>query len=344
MAAVVTLPVGAVARARLRNAVLAAGAGGAFCLLLSVIATQDKALRMHSPWQDDPYDVVVSFSLFILPVLLAAGFCRVPACRAAEAMPVTRARDLLRWARLLAGIAALCVLTEWVSVAVRAHAAAWGTPGAVLIAALAAATAVVGAAGLLVRKAGRVAEPGWKQVAGPDWVDDWLSAARLTAGTVRPVRNLFGWLDPRAVRGSLVLRRHPLGAAAVIALASGLAIALGQGIGEHSFSRPGTAIQVLLLFTLVPAVTQFSFLVAAGAYLGVVRREAARLRFAGWVALRATIIAAASVPFTIGFRFWADPLLHAVGLPGLIAAVAAGVWLVAAAAQLAWHRHMERVQ
>jgi hypothetical protein len=308
------------------------------CLLLSVVATQDKALRVHSPWQDDPYDVVVSFSLFILPLLLAAGFSRVPACQAKQAMPVARARDLLRWTRLLGGVVALCVITEWASVVVRAHADAWGTQGAVLIAALAAATAVLAAAGLLVRRAGRLAEPGWKQAAGPDWVDDWLSAARLTARAVRPAGNLTGWLDRRAVRGTLELRRHPLAAAAVIALASGLAIALSQGIGEHSLGRPGSAARVLLLFTLVPAATQFGFLVAAGAYLGVVRRESARLRASGSVALRATITAAASVPVTVAFRFWVHPLLHALGLPVLIALVAVPVWLAAAAAQLAWRR------
>ena len=206
MADVASLPVGAVAPTRVRDAVFSAGAAGALVLLLSVMATQDKALRAHSPWQDDPYDVVVSFSLFILPVLLGAGFLRLPACQAAEAMPVTRARDLLRWTRLAAGVAAACVLTEWVSVAARAHAVAWGTPGAALIAALAIATAVAAAAGLLVTRATRLAEPGWQQAAGPDWVDDWLSAARLTAGTVHLLRKLFGWLDARAVRCALILR------------------------------------------------------------------------------------------------------------------------------------------
>lgn len=342
MSSITTLPVGAAARTRLRDAFLAVAAGGALCLLLSVVATQDKALRGHSPWQDDPYDVVVSFSLFILPVLLAAGLFRAPTCQAAQAMPVARARDLLRWARLLAGVAAVCVITEWASVAVRAHAAAWGTPGAVLIAALAAATAVVVAGGLLVRRAARLAEPAWKQAEGPDWVDDWLSAARLTAGTVRPLRGLTGWLDERAARGSSGVRRHPLATAAVIGLASGLAIALSQGIGEHSLGRPGPAIRVLLLFTLVPAATQFGFLVAAGAYLGFVRRESARLRFAGRVVLGATIAAAASIPVTVGFRFWVHPLLHAVGLPVLIMLVAVPVWLIATAAQVAWRRTRRR--
>lgn len=49
MAEVASLPVGATARARVRDAVFAAGAAGALVLLLSVVATQDKALRAHSP-------------------------------------------------------------------------------------------------------------------------------------------------------------------------------------------------------------------------------------------------------------------------------------------------------
>lgn len=342
---IAALPAGLTARTRLREAVAAAGAAGALCLLLSIVETQDKALRAHSPWQDDPYDVVVSFSLFILPVLLVAGFGRLPACRAAEAMPVTRARDLLRWARLMTGAAAVCVITEWASVAAQAYRPAWGTSGAGLIAALAMATGVTGTAGLMARRARHLAAPGWRRATGPDWLDDWLGTARLAASRVLPPG---GRLDTWAERATSAVRRRPLGTAALIGLATGLVIALGQGIGEHSFGAPGTAIRVLLLFTLVTGTSQFGFLIAAGAYLGIVRRESHGLSGHGRIALRAAIAAAASVPVTIAFRFWIHPLLpalglrHAGGLPVLIALAAAAAGGAAVITQLAWPSRRHR--
>jgi hypothetical protein len=149
-------------------------------------------------------------------------------------------------------------------------------------------------------------------------------------------------LERLAIPAIRAVRRHPLAAAATIGVASGLLIALGQGIGEHAFGNPGTAIRLVLLFTLVTAATFFGFLVAAGAYLRVVRREAVRLDFPGRVALRATIAATASVPLTVAFRFWIHAPLHAVtrggGLPALIALVAVLVWIAAVVAQLAWRR------
>ena len=121
-------------------------------------------------------------------------------------------------------------------------------------------------------------------------------------------------------------------------MTSGLAIALSQGIGEHSLGRPGTAIRVLLLFTFVrPQRSSASSWPPAHASESS-GMNPPRPPFAGRIALRATIIAAASIPVTLGFRFWIHPLLHAVRLPGLIALVAVPVWLITAAAQLAWRR------
>jgi hypothetical protein len=33
------------------------------------LTTQARGLRAHSPWQDDPYDVVVSFTQFVVPAI-----------------------------------------------------------------------------------------------------------------------------------------------------------------------------------------------------------------------------------------------------------------------------------
>ncbi|MGW4567857.1 hypothetical protein ACWEN3_37590, partial [Streptomyces sp. NPDC004561] len=37
--------------------------------VLSLLESQDKTVRATSPWQDDPYDVFVSFAIFAVPML-----------------------------------------------------------------------------------------------------------------------------------------------------------------------------------------------------------------------------------------------------------------------------------
>jgi hypothetical protein len=45
---------------------------------LTVFSTQIHAVRMDSPWQDDPYNVVLSVTVFAVPALAAAIGLRLP--------------------------------------------------------------------------------------------------------------------------------------------------------------------------------------------------------------------------------------------------------------------------
>src|SRR3954454_13569802 len=78
--------------------------------------TQVRALRAHSPWQDDPYDVVVSFTQLLVPALAAAVAVRI-AVRRPEAAP----GDLSRGGWALVGLIAMTAATDWVAVGLRVH-------------------------------------------------------------------------------------------------------------------------------------------------------------------------------------------------------------------------------
>lgn len=333
---VTALPVGSPLRRRIAAALLAATICGAACLLLAVVATQDKALRAHSPWQDDPYDVVVSFSMLTLPALLAAGALRVPSCRAAAALPVTRARDLTRLARLVTGVAAVSAATDWAAVAAGAHAAAWGAQGRWLIAVLGVVSALAGAAWVLTARVLRSPDArGWRGAEGPDWIDDWLALGRRAAAHAAIATRLLAFAERRVVAGRWGVRRHPLAAAAVTAACCGLAVAASQVIGEHAYTRLAVAVKVLVAFAVIVASGMFAFLVGAGYYLRLVRPAPAPVgadpRRGRRVLLYAGLAAAASVPVTVAFRGLAGPAGDRfTGLLGLIAVVAALVWVTAA--------------
>ncbi len=139
------------------------------------------------------------------------------------------------------------------------------------------------------------------------------------------------------------MRRHPLGAAAVVAGCSGLAIAVAQAVGEH-WPAGMAAAQGIMLFTGIAAGGLFAFLAAAGHYLHLVRRPRAQPAPAELAVVHATVAAAASVPVTVAFRSLAGPVTERLtGLAGAIALVAALVWVAVLVAHPARHRrHRDR--
>src|SRR5207249_8042943 len=86
-------------------------------ILFVLLTKQVRAVEAHVPWRDDPYDAVVSFSMFAVPLLAVACLLRAPACRREQVLPLTRVLDLLRAARLIAVIVCVTLLAAWVSVA-----------------------------------------------------------------------------------------------------------------------------------------------------------------------------------------------------------------------------------
>lgn len=119
------LPVGDPGRPAIRRAVFGTLLAAAVFSVLTGPVKQIAALYDHAPWLNDPYDVVVSFAMFFVPLTAACCLTRVPLCRRSEPLPVARVQDLLRGCRVVVCVMAVTLLTEWASVAVGANQPQW---------------------------------------------------------------------------------------------------------------------------------------------------------------------------------------------------------------------------
>ena len=286
----------------------------AAALIVFVLLTkQVRAVEAHVPWRDDPYDAVVSFSMFAVPVLAVARLLRAPACRREQVMPLSRVLDLLRAAWLIAVTVSATVLAAWISVALRIDETAWNGLTALGIAALALLSVLTASVLLLVRRA-LIALPMTSRVANssPDWIDDIVLVARR--GTVRlgPLRDPAGrvlyWAETRLAG---VMRAHAVWSAALAALLFGAALAVSQ-------AREDGIAPVLLLFLGVGACFMFAFLVIAGVHLRLVRStHTAHGRTL--IGIHAVVAGCAAVPVALAFR---DALWGRSGVAVLLIAAA----------------------
>jgi hypothetical protein len=93
------LPAGCRARTAAVPALWASLAGAIAFTAFAYVTTQDHAVRAGSPWQDDPYDGVVSFTEFLVPALAMLIAVRALLLRRPEPQPVFRVKDAPRGAR-----------------------------------------------------------------------------------------------------------------------------------------------------------------------------------------------------------------------------------------------------
>jgi hypothetical protein len=300
------LPVGDPRRRDGRNAIYATFATAAMFVLFAVLSTQDEALRAHSPWQNDPYDAVVSFTVFFVP--LVTGLCafRVQLCRRNEPLPMSRLVDLLRGSRLVLAAIAATLGADWLSVAFRADRDTWTSVTVLLVllltaltATLLVAAAAVGAAGIPRVSAGTASSvrPGSESA---DWLTDLVDAVVLLSRRFGPgglpIRRLAQWLADHLVAGRWGLRTHPILAAGL------LSVFFGAILGGLLGAAEGPPPVVLLLVVIgVGACGMFAFLVIGGAYLGFVRGER---DLSGWRRrlVDALTLGCAAVPVALAFR------------------------------------------
>lgn len=308
--------------------------GAVLFTAFAAATTQVRALRAHSPWQDDPYDVVVSFTQLLVPALAVAMAIRIAGRR-----PQPRLRDLLRGGRALVAMVAVTVVTDWVAVARGEHGDDWGGTGQLLIAALAVVTLAAAAAAVALRRATartgdnvRVAP----QPAGPDWTDDVLAGVGDLVGRCgaagRVSAEAVGWLRRVVVGGRHGLRRHHLASVvlACVAVSAGLAVgeASGDGLGPHPAAAAAARI-------VIGAAGLLTVLLPLDAYLGLLRPGQPLPSTPGLAGRRPALVCAAyavvaSVSVTVGFR---DGIGDMVDYPvtgwGPLAAVVAVVAVLA---------------
>ncbi len=120
-------PVGDPRRIAVRNQLIwCAGVAVAF-QVLAFASTQAQFVRAHSPSQNDPYDVVVSFTMFFVPAVACIGGIRVALCRADRGLDLARVDGVLRTAITSDLLVAATAATDVVAVAFRADNERWTT-------------------------------------------------------------------------------------------------------------------------------------------------------------------------------------------------------------------------
>lgn len=300
------LPVSHPARPAVRSALSATLLNAAVFTAFAYVTTHVKPVRHISPWQDDPYDTVVTFTMFFVPMLSVLIVMRMTLCRRNRMLPLNRATQLLRAARVSAGLVAATYATDYVAVIARADRSMWNGRTSWLIAALALASiaAAVNWA-MLTRTRGilpRRADDGDQAV--DDWLDDALLAIEIMAARLpRPVGRFAAWLVRRDA-ATWMRRRFTL-VVALVSLCAGLAVAAAQiredGFGPLFFSE-----------TAWFAGGMYAFCMISNATLQLtVQQTRRRLRHAVHISV---IAAATALPVSLGLR---SSILAVPGLSGI---------------------------
>jgi hypothetical protein len=292
----------------------------------------------NGPWAQDPYHVVVSFAVLLVPLVSVVCASRVPLCRRYAPLSARRVRDLLRVSRILLILVFVTVASAWISVAWPAQRYSWTGGTVAAFAELAILTIGLLGAGRLLWRASRPPIPA---AAGPDWLADVITLGERVSsrlGALRPhALAAVRWLDRRVIAG---LRRYPLSAAATLAAVLGIATATSQGVQE-GYSPGG-----YLLFFMVTTLGVFAFVTIAGQQLGLVANErqppaTARNAVIRKCLVHAVVAGSASAPVSIAFRsvIWSALGIseRRAGWPDfneLVLGVAAVTAIVAVAAEL----------
>ncbi len=229
------------------------------------LSKETAALNVSQPWQDDPYDVLVSLDFVVLPLLVAAGALRAQLCRRYSVLPARRLVDLLCVCRAAVGVCLVTELGEWVAVALGLHRAQWTALTAWQVAALLTATAAMVGAGLGLSRAARAVNRVAEAAPQPDWLSDAVALGLRMCGLLRRRADrasaVVRWADVHLV---MRVRSHPIVAAALLADA----LALPYVAAKIVFEAYPPAL-VLLAFAL-PAAALFALIVLVGRYLRVV--------------------------------------------------------------------------
>ena len=292
---VAVLSVGDPRRERVGRAVLGTLLTAGSFVAFAYAVKEVRPLASHAPWQDDPYDTVVSFAIFLVPLAASLVGLRALPCRRGSALPLARIADVMRSCRVVLAAVSVTLVTDWLSVGLRADAGAWNVTTGLLVAALSLTTVMACWTTSTLRSAARDIPLLPTGDVGPDALADAITLAK--GGSRRlgplgpPARALLSWLERRAAPR---VRRHPVGVAALFAACFGMAITSGAALEEGGGP-------VLALFFVVGTCGIYAFTIAAGAYLGVVRADRP-LRGPRRSLALASVLAAAAIPLALAFR------------------------------------------
>lgn len=229
---IAVLPADHRARPAVALALWATLAGAVAFTAFAYVTTQVHAVRAGSPWQDDPYVGVVSFTEFLVPALAVLIAVRTLLHRRAEPKPAFRTAQLLRAAVVCTLLVAATIVADGLAVVLRADHSLWndGTPW--LVAALAPLAVLVAAALACEARAFRRLPPRDGHTPGGDWLDDLAVLVETLAVRLPPAG---ARLAVRFARGGAIefARGHIVAVAALASLTADLPISVAQALGEH---------------------------------------------------------------------------------------------------------------
>ena len=327
------LAVGEPARVRAGLAIIASLVLAAVFAVFTVVCKETAALDLRQPWQDDPYDVVVSLDFVALPLLVIIGVLRVQLCRRYEPLPARRLVDLLRAGGAAVAVSLATELVEWVAVLLGRHRATWTAATRAQVAALAMLTAATIGARVLLRRAARTVTQVATPEAQPDWLADGVALGLRAAAMLGQHRDWAQAMICRAdTRVIARVRAHPVAAAGLVAVALAMPFVVAKIVLE-GYPAP----LVLLVFAFVTA-SLFAFLVVVGGYLRLVATHTARTPV--WLSSTVLACTAGSVAFAFHDSLLAQQSVRGLSVLFFGAALAAGT--ASLAAQTLWRHRSNR--
>ncbi|MFC4050029.1 hypothetical protein ACFOY4_10070 [Actinomadura syzygii] len=238
------------------SAAVAASLGAALVFeALAVLATQDEPVRAIGPWQDDPYDAVVSLGQFMVPIPALVIVLRLLAWR----MPggPDRGQRTMRAAAVMIALVGIALVAEWAAVMSGAHRSSWdGWTGALSGGLATASILTVVAAATLVRcRRARGSSRRWRH----DWLGDVVMLCKRT-----PV--LRNWAGPETAAW---VRRRAMTVFVALSVLAAVGITGAQAIGER-WTNP-----LLTAWMLIVETTSYlTFCLIGNAIAGFVARPA----------------------------------------------------------------------
>jgi len=263
------IPVGDEWRTSLRWPVFATIAlAGVFTLYVGPVK-ETPWLFDHAPWFNDPFDVVISFMMLFVPLVVALCVPRILLCRRNEPLPAVRIVDVLRGCHLIVACVSFTLASEWTALAIRENRRAWNAATGLQVGLLGVMTGLTVIV-IVAQRSVRNAQLRTTSAAdAPDWLSDslaWLrSQSRLFGPARRPIVRALSYVDDTVCS---IVRRHPLWSALVACTAFGFVGGVNQGI------REGYPPSVTVLASAILAVGMFGLIASSGHYLGLVHASA----------------------------------------------------------------------
>lgn len=288
---IAVMPVGHPGRPVAARALMATAVGAALFTAFAAVTTQVAAVRAVSPWQDDPYDVVVTFTMFFVPALSAVAALRVLLCRRVEPLPAYRVDQLLRSALLVSALIEITVLADWISLVVRANRHLWSHRTPVLVAALGVVSVVAVAVHRVVCRARVVASS--HRVDDGDWLGDVAAFVALVAARTGDPLRFAGFRRFVAVVVRFV-RAHFVVLAAVGSIAVGTLVVARLSVAEGSSGGALFAVEAFVF-----AGGTFAFVMVADVWLRLAIPPQGARHTVGRVG---ATVAAATLPVSLAVR------------------------------------------